>query len=109
MNTQNNLASRLTSIQRADLFRVEYGYDAVGNRRFTRNLTAGLEDRSELYEYDQRYRLRRLDRGTISGGGDPVPELLAPIAADDLASALAEAAARRFRDESAEAARAAAA
>lgn len=84
-----DLADRLTSIQHARdvtaLFNVDYGYDAVGNRLFTRNLTPGLEDRSELYEYDQRHRLRRMDRGEISG--DPEPVLVSPIADNDLAAA----------------------
>jgi len=85
-----DLANRLTSIQHAsqvaDLFHVEYGYDAVGNRLFTRSLTPGLADRSELYEYDQRHRLRRMQRGTISPGGDPLPQLVSPLADDDLAA-----------------------
>jgi YD repeat-containing protein len=61
---------------------VEYGYDSVGNRQYTRQLTPGLTDRSEIYSYDQRHRLRQLERGTISAGADPV--LQAPLADDDL-------------------------
>lgn len=73
-----DLADRLTSIQHARdvtaLFDVEYGYDSRGNPLFTRNLTPGFGDRSELYEYDDRHRLRRFDRGEISGGATPVLE-----------------------------------
>ena len=48
------------------LVKYDYGYDAVGNRLYTRDLMA--TDRSELYGYDARNRLRNFARGTLNAG-----------------------------------------
>jgi len=50
------------------LFDVAYGYDPVGNRKFTRdNARTTL---SELYVHDPRDRLRKMQRGTPATGND---------------------------------------
>ena len=74
----------LVEVLAAGLLEVEYGPDAVGIRLFTQQLTPGLTDRSEVYTYDQRHRLRRMERGTITSGPEPVIET--PLADDGLAA-----------------------
>ena len=75
----HDLDSRLTRIQHADewsndLFDVQHGYDAVGNRLWTHdNLRAG---RDELYTYDRLNRLRGFTRGTLNAERDALTALL---------------------------------
>gem|GEM_PF-4626153 len=52
------------------LVEYDYGYDAVGNRLYTRDLMA--TNRSELYGYDARNRLRNFERGTLNTAGDDI-------------------------------------
>jgi hypothetical protein len=51
------------------------GYDAVGNRTFTRNLLADQDNlyRSERYGYDNLNRLTVMDRGILNEDGTAVP------------------------------------
>ncbi|HNO79728.1 MAG TPA: RHS repeat-associated core domain-containing protein [Phycisphaerae bacterium] len=63
---------RLTGIMHATdiggvitrLYEVEYGYDVADNRLWTKNKLHA--NRSELYEYDRRHRLRKFQRGELS-------------------------------------------
>jgi len=53
----------------------EFGYNAVGNRMFTRLLSAGNNNqtaRSELYSHDNRNRLRSMLRGVLNAAGDDI-------------------------------------
>jgi RHS repeat-associated protein len=68
---------RLTHLERAKnntpptmLVEYDYGYDAVGNRLYTRDMVA--TDRSELYGHDARNRLRNFERGTLDSGGTTI-------------------------------------
>jgi RHS repeat-associated protein len=69
-----DINNRLKNIQHAKdstkLFDVDYGYDEVGNRLFKRfnsvNSTNNMTSRSEVYDYDNRDRLKQMQRGTIS-------------------------------------------
>ncbi|TWT45050.1 tRNA nuclease WapA precursor [Phycisphaerae bacterium RAS1] len=60
---------------------IEYRYDAVGNRLLKRdNLRT---DRSELYGYDQRHRLRSMLRGELDGDIDVPAEVTIPSPIND--------------------------
>lgn len=65
-----DLNNRLTNIQHAndvdDFFDVDYGYDIEGNRLYSDDQVR--TDRDELYDYDERYRLVSMQRGTYSSG-----------------------------------------
>ena len=67
-----DLNNQLTEIQHADgvtdLFRVQHGYDLVGNRLWTKDLVRSTRD--ELYEYDNLNRLRGFQRGTLNANRD---------------------------------------
>jgi len=79
-----DLNDRLTKIKHArdasTLFDIDYGYDEVGNRLWTRYSAASdnnnLTDRSETYAYDNRDRLVSMSRGTMAGGS---PVIQTPI------------------------------
>ena len=69
-----DLDGRLTNLRHAkqavDLFRVEYGWDAAGDRTFTRD---GVRPpRSELYTHDARHRLRDFTRGALNAEGTAI-------------------------------------
>ncbi len=49
---------------------LDYGYDAVGNRLFTRNNVQA--DRSERYGYDNRDRLTVMERGVLDATGSTI-------------------------------------
>jgi len=57
------------------LFDVAYGYDPVGNRKFTRDIARTTL--SELYVHDPRDRLRKMQRGTLSTGNDYIDTAIA--------------------------------
>jgi YD repeat-containing protein len=69
-----DLDGRLTSLRHAkdavDLFRVEYGWDAAGDRTYTRD--GGDSTRSEVYTHDARHRLRDFTRGTLNAEGTAI-------------------------------------
>jgi RHS repeat-associated protein len=54
----------------ADLDRLQYGYDRVGNRLWRRNVVAAAlgKEFDELYGYDGIHRLKHMARGTLNGG-----------------------------------------
>jgi hypothetical protein len=58
----------------AGLFEVNYGYDAAGGRRYTRDMLA--TDHSELYTHDARDRLRGFERGTLNAEGTAIAALV---------------------------------
>lgn len=64
--------THLAALNPDALFDVQYGYDAAGNRTYTRNLTPGLTDRSERYGYDNLNRLTVMDRGVLNVAGTAV-------------------------------------
>lgn len=70
-----DLNNRLTNITHARQFsspaavwNVDYGYDEAGNRLWMKHNTTDLADRSEKYQYDNRDRLVKFERGTLSFG-----------------------------------------
>jgi hypothetical protein len=54
----------------ADLDRLQYGYDGVGNRLWRSNVVAAAlgKEFDELYGYDALHRLKHMARGTLNGG-----------------------------------------
>lgn len=63
----------------------EYGYDAMGNRLYTRmsatsHLALPGSDHSQLYNYDNRNRLTTMTRGTLNAAGTTInPRLTDPV------------------------------
>jgi YD repeat-containing protein len=61
-----------------NLFTAQYGYDAVGNRLFSRNWLHnptdpnGVTNRSELYAYDNLNRLTAMNRGVLNPAGTEI-------------------------------------
>ena len=53
--------------------RMDYTYDRLGNRLSKQRLSFGTTGNDEKYSYDGLYRLRTLDRGTLSGGSITSP------------------------------------
>ena len=52
------------------IYHDQYGYDGVGNRLFTRKISA--PEKSELYIYDDLHRLETFQRGTLNQDGTAI-------------------------------------
>jgi len=66
----SRIKSMLYEHQRETLWHEEYGYDAIGNRLYTNNLHD--PGNSELYSYDERNRLRGMERGILNEDKDDI-------------------------------------